>query len=136
MDRAALGRAKLAARARRVARIRRRVAAATLAAFALAWGVIAWNGSMGASTAATAQAAAGTSAVPAAGSTASPYSTHAGSSADQPAAGAAARAAEEARRRSSGTPLARARRRSRALAHPAAGRCRPRQRRPRQGPVL
>ena len=46
-DRAALGRAKLAARARRVARIRRRVAAATLAAFALAWGVIVFDGPMG-----------------------------------------------------------------------------------------
>jgi hypothetical protein len=43
-------RERLAARARRLARIRRRVFAATIAAFALAWAVIAWNGSMGAPT--------------------------------------------------------------------------------------
>jgi hypothetical protein len=47
-DRAALGRARLAERARRVARIRRNVVAATLAAFAIAWGVIVLDGSMGA----------------------------------------------------------------------------------------
>jgi hypothetical protein len=47
-DRAALGRARLAERARRVARIRRSVVAATLAAFALAWGVIVFDGPMGA----------------------------------------------------------------------------------------
>ncbi len=35
------------ARARRTALIRRRVVVATLAAFALAWGVIAYDGSMG-----------------------------------------------------------------------------------------
>jgi hypothetical protein len=46
-DRAALGRARLAERARRVARIRRGVIAATLSAFVLAWGVIAFDGSMG-----------------------------------------------------------------------------------------
>src|SRR3954471_9988086 len=46
-DRAALGRERLAARARRVARIRRGVAAGTLSAFALAWGVIAYVGPMG-----------------------------------------------------------------------------------------
>jgi len=46
-DRAALGRARLAARARRVARIRRTVVAATLSAFVLAWGVIVFDGSMG-----------------------------------------------------------------------------------------
>lgn len=38
----------LAARARRAAAIRRRVVAATLATFALAWGVIAFHGAMGA----------------------------------------------------------------------------------------
>ena len=43
-------RERLAARARRLALIRRRVFAATIAAFALAWAVIAWNGSMGAPT--------------------------------------------------------------------------------------
>jgi hypothetical protein len=61
-DRAALGRARLAERARRVTRIRRTVVAATLAAFALAWGVIVFDGSMGkttlASTSTTASAAA------------------------------------------------------------------------------
>ena len=43
-------RERLAARARRTALIRRRVLVATLAAFALAWGVIAFGGSMGTST--------------------------------------------------------------------------------------
>jgi hypothetical protein len=46
-DRAARGQARLAARARRIAQLRRRVTAATLATFALAWGVIAWHGAMG-----------------------------------------------------------------------------------------
>ena len=39
---------RLAARARRITRIRRGAVAATLSAFALAWGVIATTGSMGA----------------------------------------------------------------------------------------
>jgi hypothetical protein len=38
----------LAARARRVSLIRRRVAAAILTTFVLAWGAIVWDGSMGA----------------------------------------------------------------------------------------
>jgi hypothetical protein len=59
-DRAALGRARLAARARRIALIRRRVIAATLATFALAWGAIAWDGSMGATASTTAQTSAST----------------------------------------------------------------------------
>jgi hypothetical protein len=42
-----LARARLADRARRTTRIRRGVGAATLAAFALAWGVIAHDGAMG-----------------------------------------------------------------------------------------
>jgi len=42
-----LARARLAERARRTTRIRRGVGAATLAAFALAWGVIAHDGAMG-----------------------------------------------------------------------------------------
>jgi hypothetical protein len=46
-DRAALGRARLAERTRRVARIRRTVVAATLSAFVLFWGVIVFDGSMG-----------------------------------------------------------------------------------------
>jgi hypothetical protein len=49
-DRAAIGRARLAERARRVARIRRTVIAATLSAFVLAWGVIVFDGSMGSTT--------------------------------------------------------------------------------------
>ena len=49
-DRAAIGRARLAERARRVARIRRAVIAATLSAFVLAWGVIVFDGSMGSTT--------------------------------------------------------------------------------------
>jgi hypothetical protein len=40
----------LAARARRIATLRRRVVAATLATFVLAWGVVAFDGSMGAET--------------------------------------------------------------------------------------
>ncbi len=52
-DRAALGRARLAERARRVARIRRTVVAATLSAFVLAWGVIVFDGSMGSTTVAS-----------------------------------------------------------------------------------
>ena len=52
-DRAALGRARLAERARRVARIRRTVVAATLSAFVLAWGVIVYDGSMGSQTVAS-----------------------------------------------------------------------------------
>ncbi len=47
-DRVAAGRQRLAARARRAANLRRRVVAGTLASFALAWGVIAFNGPMGA----------------------------------------------------------------------------------------
>jgi hypothetical protein len=54
-------RERLAARAREIARTRRRVAAATLATFALAWGVIASTGSMGVTTTASTQAASTTS---------------------------------------------------------------------------
>jgi len=43
-DARAAGRELLAARVRRVRAIRRRVTAASLATFALAWGVIAWTG--------------------------------------------------------------------------------------------
>jgi len=39
---------KLAARACRIRRLRRRIAAAVLATFVLAWGVVAFDGSMGA----------------------------------------------------------------------------------------
>jgi hypothetical protein len=48
----------LAARARRVARIRRGVAAGTLSAFVLAWGAIASTGSMGETSAASSTASA------------------------------------------------------------------------------
>ena len=61
-DRAALGRERLAARARRISVIRRRVVAITLATFALAWGAIAWDGSMGAQSASTATAQVATTA--------------------------------------------------------------------------
>jgi hypothetical protein len=46
-DRAAAGRARLAARARRISNLRRRVVAGALASFVLAWGVIAFDGPMG-----------------------------------------------------------------------------------------
>jgi hypothetical protein len=87
-DRAARGRALLAARARRIALLRRRVVAATLATFALAWGAIAWQGSLGTKTgtataqvrraAATATASASASATPSA--TATPDTTGSSSS--------------------------------------------------------
>ena len=61
-DRAALARERLAARARRASNLRRRIVAGALASFALAWGVIAFDGSMGATadttTSASTQAAA------------------------------------------------------------------------------
>jgi hypothetical protein len=70
-DRVALAHERLAARARRLRLIRRRVVAGTLAAFVLAWGVIVSDGSMGepASTA-TAQVSAAT-ATPSASSSSS-----------------------------------------------------------------
>ena len=52
-DPAAAGRQALADRARRISRIRRRIAAAAVGAFALVWGLIAATGSMGSQTAAT-----------------------------------------------------------------------------------
>jgi hypothetical protein len=51
-DPAAAGRRALADRARRISRIRRRIAATAVAAFALVWGLIAATGSMGSQTAA------------------------------------------------------------------------------------
>jgi hypothetical protein len=47
-DRVAYAHERLAARTRRVRLIRRRVVAGTLAAFVLAWGVVVFDGSMGA----------------------------------------------------------------------------------------
>ena len=52
-DPAAAGRQALADRARRISRIRRRIAATAVGAFALVWGLIAATGSMGSQTAAT-----------------------------------------------------------------------------------
>jgi hypothetical protein len=60
-DRIALAHERLAARARRIRLIRRRVVAGTLATFALAWGVIVFEGSLGAPASnATAQVTAAT----------------------------------------------------------------------------
>ena len=44
----------LVERARRISTIRRRIVAGALAAFVMAWGVIAWTGSMGTTTSSTA----------------------------------------------------------------------------------
>jgi hypothetical protein len=57
---ASAAREAVAARARRLSLIRRRVVAATLAAFVLAWGVIAFDGSMGTNATSTATASAAT----------------------------------------------------------------------------
>ena len=57
-DPAAAGRQALADRARRISRIRRRIAAAAVGAFALVWGLIAATGSMGSQTTASTTAAA------------------------------------------------------------------------------
>ena len=72
----------LAARAARIRRIRHRVLAGTVAAFALAWGVVAFDGSMGAEATTTAQATTSTTtdASPAASTT----STDDSSQADSP----------------------------------------------------
>jgi hypothetical protein len=79
-DRAALGRARVAERARRVARIRRTVVAATLSAFVLAWGVIVFDGSMGSTTVAS------TTTTPEATSTPSASPSSSSSSSDDSAA--------------------------------------------------
>ena len=55
-DKRAAARELLAARARRLRTLRRRVAASAHATFALAWGLIAWHGSMGAESVATTSA--------------------------------------------------------------------------------
>jgi hypothetical protein len=52
---------KLAARARRISTLRRRIVASVLAAFVLAWGVVAFDGPMGAETTTVASTAATTS---------------------------------------------------------------------------
>ena len=72
-------RERIAARARRVARIRRSIIAGTVAAFALAWGVIAFDGSMGTSTASTASSGSESGSASAAASTVSPSVQDSGS---------------------------------------------------------
>ena len=67
LDKRAAARELIAARARRVGAIRRRVTAAALATFALAWGVIAWHGSMGTTSVASASAQSASGDAPAAG---------------------------------------------------------------------
>ena len=47
----------LVVRRRRIAALRQRIVAATLATFVLAWGAVVWDGSMGETTTTTAQAA-------------------------------------------------------------------------------
>ena len=61
-DRAALARERLAAKRLHVANLRRRVIVGALATFVLAWGVIAFNGSMGTGTTSATTASAGTTA--------------------------------------------------------------------------
>ena len=86
-DRAAAGRARLAARARRASHLRRRVVAGALASFVLAWGVIAFDGPMGVpakttttastqtSTTTTAKATATATATPDTSTTSAPVTT-------------------------------------------------------------
>jgi hypothetical protein len=77
-------RERLAARARRVALIRRRVVVATLAAFVLAWGVIAYDGPMGTTSKASTRTP--TASSTAAGSDTSSSSDDGTSSSGEPAA--------------------------------------------------
>jgi hypothetical protein len=76
-DRVAYAHERLAARTRRVRLIRRRVVAGTLAAFVLAWGVVVFDGSMGApASTVTAQATSATAtATPSSSSPSSDIST-------------------------------------------------------------
>ncbi len=87
MDRAARGRARLAERARRVARIRRTVVAATLSAFVLAWGVIVFDGPMGSTPVASTSSSSGTTSSSSDGtsSSSSGSSSSSSSSTDSPA---------------------------------------------------
>ena len=85
-DRAALGRARLAERARRLSRIRRTVVAATLSAFALAWGVIVFDGPMGTTTTVAATGSAGSAAAATSSGTASSGDTSSSSSDTAPPA--------------------------------------------------
>ena len=65
----ALAQEKLAARARRIRQLRRRIVASLLATFVLAWGVVAFHGSMGAETTTVASTATTTSAATTSSST-------------------------------------------------------------------
>ncbi len=56
----AIAQEKLAARARRIRSLRQRIVASILATFVLAWGVVAFDGSMGAETTTVASTAAAT----------------------------------------------------------------------------
>ena len=80
-DGAALARERLAAKARRAAKLRRRVAAGALATFALAWGVVAFHGPMGAEATTTTTASTATAATSTSTSTSTDNST---SSSDNP----------------------------------------------------
>jgi hypothetical protein len=59
-DRKRIAHERLAARARRIAMLRRRVAAGALATFVLAWGVVSQTGSLGATTTAATSVTAAT----------------------------------------------------------------------------
>ena len=65
----ALAQEKLAARARRIRQLRQRIVASLLATFVLAWGVVAFHGSMGAETTTVASTATTTSAATTSSST-------------------------------------------------------------------
>ena len=79
-DKAAPARERLAARARRASNLRRRVMAGALASFAIAWGVIAFDGSMGV----TAQTTTTTASTQTASSSASTESSDTPSSSSDP----------------------------------------------------
>lgn len=80
-------RERLAGRARRIALIRRRVLVGTLATFALAWGVIAFDGSMGTTTTASTQGGTTSSSSDGTTSSSSSFSdTGSSSSGDSPSA--------------------------------------------------
>jgi hypothetical protein len=74
-DRAAAGRERLAARARRASNLRRRVVAGALVSFALAWGVIAFDGPMGVPAKATTTAASQSTSTTGQSTTAAPVTT-------------------------------------------------------------
>jgi hypothetical protein len=86
-DRVAHAHERLAARARRIRLIRQRVVAGTLAAFVLAWGVVVFDGSMGApASTATAQVTSTTATATATPSTSSSSSSDTSTSSSNDAA--------------------------------------------------